>query len=130
MTTLIGTPPNIIIASYRESVSGEPFRMFDFSPVGVSVAVAGVLFVSLLGWRLIPRRQGKRTREELFHIKDYITEVRLSKESPLAGKLLRTLGSLTEADVVVLGIIRNDLRELVPSAFTTLAILATADEQG
>ena len=122
MTTLIGTPPNIIIASYRESVTGTPFRMFDFSPVGVSVAVAGVLFVALLGWRLIPKREGQRTREELFHVEDYITEVRLLEESPLAGKLLRNLGDLSEADVVVLRIIRNDRKELVPSAYATLAV--------
>lgn len=56
MTTLIDTPPNITAASFRQQAVGEPFRMFDFSPVRVGVAVAGVLFISLIDWRLIPAR--------------------------------------------------------------------------
>lgn len=55
MVTLIGTPPNIIIASIREDALGEPFAMFDFAPVGGVTAIAGLLFVALVGWRLIPR---------------------------------------------------------------------------
>ena len=56
MATLIGTPPNIIIASIREDAVGEPFSMFDFAPVGGLTAVAGLIFVALIGWRLIPNR--------------------------------------------------------------------------
>jgi len=56
MATLIGTPPNIIIASIREQTLGEPFRMFDFTPVGGITALVGLIFVATIGWRLIPRR--------------------------------------------------------------------------
>ncbi len=59
MVTLIGTPPNIVIATFREDAFGEPFGMFDFTPVGGVVAVAGVLFVALVGWRLIPVERSK-----------------------------------------------------------------------
>ncbi len=55
LITMIGTPPNIIIASFRQEAVGEPFGMFDFSPVGIVAAVAGVLFIALVGWRLIPQ---------------------------------------------------------------------------
>src|SRR5690606_20208590 len=55
LATLIGTPPNIVIASSRASVTGEPFRMFDFTPVGMSICVVGVLYVALSGWRLLPK---------------------------------------------------------------------------
>ena len=55
MTTLIGTPPNILVSNYRGADIGDPFAMFDYSWVGVPVAVAGVAFISLIGWRLIPR---------------------------------------------------------------------------
>lgn len=58
MVTLIGTPPNIIIASIREETLGEPFGMFDFAPVGGITAIAGLIFVALIGWRLIPERTG------------------------------------------------------------------------
>jgi di/tricarboxylate transporter len=54
LATLIGTPPNIVIASFREDALGEPFSMFDFAPVGVVCASVGLAFVALIGWRLIP----------------------------------------------------------------------------
>jgi len=60
MITLIGTPPNIVIAEYRQDVLGEPFGMFDFAPVGLAVAIAGIVFVSLIGWRFLPKREGAR----------------------------------------------------------------------
>jgi di/tricarboxylate transporter len=55
MVTLIGTPPNIIIARFREDTLGAPFAMFDFAPVGAVAAIAGLAFVALIGWRLIPQ---------------------------------------------------------------------------
>uniref|UniRef100_UPI0035C6D257 SLC13 family permease n=1 Tax=Serratia quinivorans TaxID=137545 RepID=UPI0035C6D257 len=60
MATLIGTPPNIIIATIRERSLGEPFRMFDFAPVGLACAVVGILFVALVGWRLIPQEASQK----------------------------------------------------------------------
>jgi di/tricarboxylate transporter len=76
MTTLIGTPPNIIIATFREQTGAEPFRMFDFAPVGVGIAGAGVIFIALVGWRLHrqfraphrdPRSTGVRDRFPVRH---------------------------------------------------------------
>jgi len=61
LVTLIGTPPNIIIASIREQMTEQPFTMFDFTPVGGSIAVTGIAFVGLIGWRLIPHDQSSRT---------------------------------------------------------------------
>ena len=74
MTTMIGTPPNIIIATIRADSIGEPFGMFDFTPVGIFVAVAGVIFVTFIGWRFLPERTGEKSKEDLFKIDDYITE--------------------------------------------------------
>lgn len=54
MITLIGTPPNIVIAEFRGDALGEPYRMFDFAPVGLACAAVGVAYVALLGWRLLP----------------------------------------------------------------------------
>ncbi len=65
LVTLIGTPPNIIVAAFREQALGAPFGMFDFTPVGAVCALAGVAFVALVGWRLIPaarREQDSPTR--------------------------------------------------------------------
>ncbi len=59
LITLISTPPNIVIAAFREETLGAPFTMFDFAPVGLVCAVVGVLFVALIGWRLLPSGRGK-----------------------------------------------------------------------
>ena len=56
LTTLVGTPPNIVIATFRADTTGEPFAMFDFAPVGLVVAVVGIAFIASIGWRLIPTR--------------------------------------------------------------------------
>lgn len=120
MTTLIGTPPNIIIATYRAQNGGEPFLIFDFAYVGVGVAVAGILFIALIGWRLIPSRKSPASKDELFAVKDYLTEVRVPENSKLAGKMIYDIGSATEAEVVVVGLIRNGRNIVAPSVYETI----------
>jgi di/tricarboxylate transporter len=75
MVTLIGTPPNIIIATFREDALGEPFAMFDFAPVGArGRRLQGLLFVALIGWRLIPNRDTGVGADPLAELKPYIAE--------------------------------------------------------
>lgn len=114
LVTLIGTPPNIIIANFRADVRGEPFTMFDFSPVGGVVAVAGVAFIALAGWRLIPKKRRARVAEqELITIDDYIAELRVPKDSELIGVPLRELDPRAEKlDVEIVGMIRGKRRIL------------------
>ncbi|WP_299426206.1 SLC13 family permease [uncultured Shimia sp.] len=109
MATLIGTPPNIIIASIREESLGEPFKMFDFAPVGGLTAIAGLLFVALIGWRLIPDREdaGKKVAD----LGQYIAELTIPAESKLIGKRLGELEpDAEEADVQILGLMRGGKR--------------------
>lgn len=120
LMTLIGTPPNIIIATFRAETGAVPFRMFDFMPVGLGVAVAGILFISLVGWRLVPQRKGAASREELFEIGDYVTEVIIPEDSGLVGKSLRELATLTDIEVVVVGLVRGERRQPTPSNFEKL----------
>ncbi len=106
MMTMIGTPPNVIIATYRAELTGTPFGIFDFSPVGVGVAALGIAFVALVGWRLIPKqRRGQSTPDQLFEIGDYIAEARIGEDSPLVDQLLghadKHLGEAVEALGVV-----------------------------
>ena len=116
MTTLIGTPPNIIIASYRAQNGGSPFMIFDFAYVGVGVAICGILFISIFGWKLIPSRQSPASKEGLFAVKDYLTEVRVPEKSKLTGKMILDIGAATEAEVVVVAIIRNGQKIVAPSS--------------
>ncbi len=105
MMTSIGTPPNIIIASIRSETAGTPFNMFDFSAVGATVAALGVAFVSLIGWRLIPKeRMNKSPTEQLFAIDDYLTEVRIPVASKLIGESVEDLDALDGNSVEVIGL--------------------------
>lgn len=109
MATLIGTPPNIIIASIREDALGAPFAMFDFAPVGAVTAVAGLLFVALVGWRLIPQRED--TVLEASEIADYIAELTVPEGSDLIGKRLIELEeTANKTDVALIGVIRDGRR--------------------
>ncbi len=117
--TLIGTPPNIIIASYREAGS---FGMFDFAPVGVAITLAGIGFITLIGWRLTPRRGKADDGGKLFSVGDYVTELRVPQDSSHAGATLHNLltGADAEEDVVVLALIRDGKRNLAPTTFSVL----------
>lgn len=119
MTTLIGTPPNIIIATFRAQNGSPPFGMFDFTPVGLGAAAAGVLFIALIGWRLIPQRKGPASPEDIFQIEDYITEVRVPAGSRLVGKSLRTINA-AETDVTVVAIVRDRVRRPAPPSWELL----------
>lgn len=105
MTTAIGTPPNIIIAMMRAEASGEPFSMFDFSPVGVAIAIMGVLFITLVGWRLIPAARLKSSSpDQLFAIDEYLTEVIVTADSSLVGKSVDEIDGLQDASIEIVGI--------------------------
>ncbi|MCV0429778.1 MAG: SLC13 family permease, partial [Roseibium sp.] len=111
MITLIGTPPNIVIAEYRSSALGTPFSMFDFAPVGITVAVVGIAFVTLLGWRFLPAHFREKPKQDGFVESLYSAELKIGKvseEKPL------TVGDLypiaEDKDVVIIGLIRNGRR--------------------
>lgn len=116
MSTLIGTPPNLIVSSFRDQTTGQSFAMFDFSPVGVPVALAGLAFLVAIGWRIVPTRrpEGKDT----FETGAYLTEARVPEKSKSAGKTLREIETAMEqADAQVIGLVRNDMQIPAPSPF-------------
>jgi len=111
MITLIGTPPNIIIATIREDSLGEPFRMFDFAPVGGVAAITGLVFVALIGWRLIPARDSGVGSDRIKELAPYIAELAIPGGSKLVGTRLRDLDApAAEADVGLLGLMRDGKR--------------------
>ncbi|MCB1978903.1 MAG: SLC13 family permease [Burkholderiaceae bacterium] len=114
MTTLIGTPPNLIVAGFRQEQGMGSFGMFDFTPVGLSVALAGVLLIAFIGWRLVPVR--KQAGMEGFDTGAYLTEVRVPKGSSSVGQTLNALETaLDKAGAQVVGLVRNEVRVLAPS---------------
>ncbi len=108
LITMIGTPPNIIIATFRQEFAGESFAMFDFLPVGLAVTVAGVAFVAAYGWRLIPdANKSAANTEQLFEVAEYIIEVRVAQSSDLIGLPLTQIRELSEGDAVPIGVVRG-----------------------
>ena len=111
LVTLIGTSPNIIVSRMRAEILGEPFRMFDFAPVGAVVALAGLAFLAI-GWRLLPRgRRPAAGMEAAFALEAYTTEATLPAESPLAGATVGELEALVTG-VRVASVIRERFRRL------------------
>ena len=117
MITLIGTPSNIIISDFRYEEVGVHFRMFDFTIVGLAVTVAGVLFIALVGWRLMPSRKAPMALGETLDIKDYMTEVRVPDDSRFIGKLVRDLEELAEEDVAIAGLLHRGTVYGAPSSY-------------
>ena len=122
LVTLIGTPPNIVIATFRAETLGEPFHMFDFAPVGAACAAVGIVFVTLVGWRLIPAtRVDKNVPEDLFKLDDYVAELKVAEGNSLVGKRMSELDDPAESkEVQILGILRNG-HNMGTSAYLTIA---------
>lgn len=107
MITLIGTPSNLIVSSFRTDSLGQPFSMFSFTPVGGTVAVVGILFISFIGWRFIPLRQ--QSGKDAFETNAYLTEARVNQDSKAVGmRFAEAQKLLKNTDTQILGIIRND----------------------
>jgi di/tricarboxylate transporter len=114
MTTKIGTPPNLLIAAYKEEVTGTSFAMFDFTPVGVPVAMISLIFIALIGWRLVPaRRSAEKYTADIYQIQDYTTEIIIPEHSPVVGMQRYQMEELIEGDIVILGLIRGRKKKLV-----------------
>ncbi|WP_431474251.1 SLC13 family permease [Marinobacter sp. KM021] len=130
--TLIGTPPNIIIASYREAGS---FGLFDFAPVGLAITAVGIVFIGVIGWRLTPKRDDPAGGDKLFSVGEYVTELKVPEESPFAGGTLHNLltSGGTEKSLVVLALIRGEEVSPAPSTFNVLkcgdVLLVEADTE-
>ena len=119
MTTLIGTPSNLIVSGFRRQMDGHGFSMFDFSPVGVTVAITGVTFLALIGWRIVPTRE--RAGVDTFNTGAYLTEARLSADSKANGMTLREAeAELSDADAQIISLVRNEIRLVAPHPATQL----------
>ncbi|NKB32371.1 MAG: SLC13 family permease [Pseudomonadales bacterium] len=90
LVTLIGTPPNILIANYRQQVTGESFSMFDFAPVGGGIAIVGIIFMLVFGWKLVKVRK-QTAGLELFEVEEYLFELKVTGESEVVGQTVKQL---------------------------------------
>lgn len=108
LITLIGTPPNIVVATFRADATGTPFGMFDYTPVGLAVAVAGIALVTLVGHRLVPARRAAGADEDLFEIDNYITELEVVDGGAAVGHAVREVEEAAgEAELRVIDLVRG-----------------------
>lgn len=115
MTTLTGTPPNLIVADFRARTDEGTFGMFDFTPVGIVVALAGILLI-VLAWKLVPPRQ--RSGVSTFGTAAYIVEARVKSDSSIIGQTLRDIETaLDRTDAQIVGLLRDDRRISAPSPY-------------
>ena len=112
MITLIGTPPNIVVAEFRNDALGAPYTMFDFAPVGIACAIVGVTFVALVGWRLIPKSIGEVIpMKALLDFGEYVAEVRVPEGANVIGRHVRDLDSAADdVGVTIIGLVRRGRR--------------------
>jgi len=122
MMTLVGTPPNIVIAAYRAETGAPPFAMFDFLPVGAGVTLAGLGVLWACGARLVPARKGPADARDLFDIADYLAEVSVPEGSKAVGRTLHAVVARAgeRPAVTVVALVRDRQRQLLVSPFQVL----------
>ena len=120
LITLVGTSPNVIVSQAREKLLGTPFRMFDFAPVGIGLAVAGIVFLAF-GYRLLPTgRRATASIEVAFNLDAYATEAAVPDDSPFVGKPIGELEKQSEGTLDVAVLIRGGLDKSNPAKNTKI----------
>ena len=107
MNTVIGTPPNIIIAQYRQEYTGASFNFFDYSFVGLAVSVVGILFIALIGYRFVKVRENDENTTRLIDLKNYLFEVKVKDDSNAIGMRLSEIKKISGPETEVLGVVNE-----------------------
>ena len=110
LMTQIGTSPNIAVSKLREEITGQSFTMFDFTPVGATLAVAGIIFLIFFYWLVPARENPNPSLQEALEASSFATEATLGKQSPFVGKTLHQIQQIASGDVVATAILRSDTR--------------------
>lgn len=113
MMTGIGTPPNLIISTYRIQEGYKAFPFFSFAPVGLSLTILGILFTTLIGWRLIPKRDSQNI-QDIFNLEDYLSELVVDENCNINGMKLKDFYRDYKIDISVLSIIRDGYKIISP----------------
>ena len=108
MNTTIGTPPNIIISEYKSTISEAGFNFFDFSYVGLSITLLSIIFIAVIGNRLIRLRDDATSGSSLIDLKGYLFEVEVNESSSAIGMTLSAFKKEAGEDTEVLGIVNEN----------------------
>jgi di/tricarboxylate transporter len=114
LMTQIGTSPNVVVSQLRQELTGEPFTMFDFTPVGLALTAAGCVFLILFYWILPQRTRQDTALSEALDIKNYAAEAKVVEGSTIVGKTVADLLKIAGAEIAVTSIIRSDSLRITP----------------
>lgn len=107
LMTQVGTSPNVIVSRIREEITGTPFSMFDYTPVGLALTLVGIVFLGLF-YRLLPERhRSERDLNEAVAIKNYTTEAKVTSHTLTVGKSVRDLQKLSGGRAMIIAIIND-----------------------
>lgn len=124
--TLIGTSTNLAVSGALPRYNLAPFTMFELTPVGIAIVAVGLLYMLLIGLRLLPRRGFPDSLTEQYHIREYMSEVLVMPDSPLVGETLEEANLSDTLDLAVVGIIRAGKDEpptrIMPQSDTRIEI--------
>ena len=132
--TLIGTPANILAMGILADRGLSTLGFFEFAPMGIVVLATGVVYMVLIGRHLLPVREGAQGRQDIYRLRQYVTEARILNTSPLAGKTLLESGLGRDYDLTVLAIERDGVseaqlgRETLIQAGDLLTVEGAADD--
>jgi di/tricarboxylate transporter len=114
LMTQIGTSPNIIVSRVRMELTGTPFTMFDYTPVGLALTVVGLVFLSLF-YKLLPERQREsQGMDSAVDIKNYTTEARVTEDSSAIGRTIGEIQALADGRGMVTRIMGTGGRTRTP----------------
>jgi di/tricarboxylate transporter len=116
LITLVGTSPNVIVARVRQDIVGQPFEMFDYAPVGLTIAFFGLICLTLTYWLLPGDRRGGATLDAAINIENYVAELRVPQTSPLVGQRAKEVEALAEGAATLTTIVRERFRRYKPTA--------------
>ena len=128
LTTMIGTPPNLLISGALLQAGETSFGLFDFTPIGLAVLVSGTLFMAIAARYLLPKakpeegmqKRSQRNLRSLYGLHSRAFEMRVPENSILAGKTLGQSRIGTAAGLIVIALEHNGKTELMPSRQTLL----------
>ncbi len=116
LITLVGTSPNVIVARMREEITGKPFEMFDYAPVGLMIAGAGLICLTLTYWLLPQGQKGGTSLDAAINIENYVAEIRVPEGSPMVGERARDVEGLGEGAATLTTVVRERFRRYKPTA--------------
>lgn len=115
LITLVGTSPNVIVSRVRAEITGTPFGMFDYAPVGLVIAGVGLVYLTFAFWILPKDRKSGVSLDAAINIENYVLEARVPDNSNSVGKRAADVAALGEGEVTLTTVVRERFRRYEPT---------------